>query len=218
MPRKLTLYGYFRSSTSYRARIALHLKGLNFEYAPVHLLRDGGEHRKAAYRAINPQMRVPTLVVEEDDKRDFLIQSLAICEWLDEAYPNPPILPTDMISRAHCRAVASIIACDAHPLVNVGPINYLKSEFHASEKAIQAWYAKWVRDALAAIEQLIEPAPFIFGPQPTLADISIVPQMYNARRFDVPMDDFPKCLKVEKACLKHPAFAAASPERQPDAA
>jgi maleylacetoacetate isomerase len=218
LPWKFTLYGYFRSSTSYRTRIALNAKGVAYRHGGVHLLKDGGEHRQGWYQAINPQMRVPSLVLEREGRREVLTQSLAIIEWLDETYPEPPLLPRDPIARAKCRAIAAIVACDVHPLVNVGPLNYLKAEFGAGPAQVDAWYAKWVSDGFAAIEAMIVPGPFAMGSALTLADICLVPQIFNARRSRVPLDAFPKILAVERACLELPPFAAAAPDRQPDAA
>jgi len=208
------LYSYFRSSAAYRVRIALNLKGLAYETVSVHLLKDGGLNKRPEYRAVNPQMRVPAL---EAPNGKVLIQSLAIIEYLDETHPRPPLLPTDPIARAQVRALAQIIACDIHPLNNVGPLRYLKNEMHQEQGAIDAWYHHWVRTGFEAIEALIEPAPYACGNEVTLADVCLVPQVNNARRFKVPLGQFPKIVAVEAACLKLQAFERARPENQPDA-
>ena len=210
----MKLYSYFRSSAAYRVRIALNLKGLAYETVSVHLLKDGGLNKRPEYRAVNPQMRVPAL---EAPNGKVLIQSLAIIEYLDETHPRPPLLPTDPIARAQVRALAQIIACDIHPLNNVGPLRYLKNEMHQEQGAIDAWYHHWVRTGFEAIEALIEPAPYACGNEVTLADVCLVPQVNNARRFKVPLDQFPKIVAVEAACLKLQAFERARPENQPDA-
>jgi maleylacetoacetate isomerase len=208
------LYSYFRSSAAYRVRIALNLKGLAYETVSVHLVKEGGHNKRPDFRAINPQMRVPALVAPTGD---VLIQSLAIIEYLDETYREPPFLPRDPIARAKARALAQIIACDIHPLNNVGPLRYLKNEMHQEQSAIDAWYHHWVRLGFEAIEALIAPGPHACGAQVTLADICLVPQIYNARRLKVPLDQFPKIVAVDAACLALPAFEQARPENQPDA-
>jgi maleylacetoacetate isomerase len=208
------LYSYFRSSAAYRVRIALNLKGLSYETAAVHLVKDGGHNRRPEFRAINPQMRVPTLVAPGGE---ILIQSLAIIEYLDETHPEPPLLPKDPIARAKVRALAQLIACDIHPLNNTSPLRYLKHQMAQEQSAIDAWYHHWVREGFAALEALIEPGPYACGKAVTLADICLVPQVYNARRLKVPFDAFPKIVGVEAACLELPAFERARPENQPDA-
>ena len=210
----MKLYSYFRSSAAYRARIALNLKGLSYETAAVHLSRDGGQHRRAEYRAINPQMRVPALALASGE---VLLQSLAIIEYLDEIAPEPPLLPAEPAARAQVRALAQIIACDIHPLNNVAVLNYLRREFKQDETAVNAWYAHWVTAGFEAIEVLIRPGPYAFGGRVSLADVCLVPQVYNARRFNVPLDRYPKIVTVDAACQKLPAFVKARPEHQPDA-
>ncbi len=210
----MKLYSYFRSSAAYRVRIALGLKNLSYEMVPVHLQKDGGRHRSAEYRAINPQMRVPSLVLSSGET---LIQSLAIIGYLNETYPQPPLLPADPIERAHVRAVSQIIACDIHPLNNLGTLQYLKRNLGQEQAAIDAWYHHWVLTGFDAIEKMIKPGPYAFGAQPGLADICLVPQVYNARRLKVPLDAFPKIVAVDAACLALPAFDKARPENQPDA-
>jgi len=208
------LYSYFRSSAAYRVRIALNLKGLAYETISVHLVKDGGHNKRPDFRAVSPQMRVPALVAPEGE---VLIQSLAIIEYLDETHPDPPLLPKDPIARAKARALAQLIACDIHPLNNVGPLRYLKNQMGQEQSAIDAWYHHWVRDGFEALEALIAPAPYACGKAVTLADICLVPQVYNARRLKVPLEKFPKIVGVDAACLALPAFDRARPENQPDA-
>jgi maleylacetoacetate isomerase len=209
----LQLYSFFRSSAAYRTRIALNLKGVPFETVPIHLTRDGGEQHSPAFHAVNPQERVPALAVPGG----VLLQSLAIMEYLDEIYPAPPFLPADAVERAKVRALAQIIACDIHPLNNVGPLSYLRHVLKADKAAVEAWYWHWVITGFEAVEALMAPGPYAFGPQVTVADICLVPQVYNARRFKVPLDRFPGIVAVDAALQKLPAFDAARPENQPDA-
>ena len=210
----MKLYSYFRSSAAYRVRIALNLKNLAYETIAVHLVKDGGHNKRPEFRAVNPQMRVPTFVAPSGE---VLIQSLAIIEYLDETHPDPPLLPKDPIARAQIRALADVIACDIHPLNNVGPLRYLKNQMGQGQSAIDAWYHHWVRTGFEALEALVRPAPYAFGSQVTLADVCLVPQVYNARRLKVPRDSFPKIVGIEAACLALPAFDRARPENQPDA-
>ncbi len=210
----MKLYSYFRSSAAYRVRIALNLKGLAYETVPVHLVKEGGHNRRLEFRAINPQMRVPALVVPTGD---VLIQSLAIIEYLDETHPEPPLLPKDPIARAQARAVAEIVACDIHPLNNVGALRYLKRELHQEQAAIDTWYHHWVLTGFEALEALVRPGPYACGGAVTVADLCLVPQVYNARRLNVPLDKFPKIVAIDSACLALPAFDRARPENQPDA-
>jgi len=207
------LYSYFRSSAAFRVRIALNLKGLDYESVPVHLVKDGGHNRRPEFRAVNPQMRIPALVVPRDD---VLIQSLAIIEYLDETHPDPALLPKDAIARAQARALAQIIACDIHPLNNVGALRYLKREMHQEQSAIDAWYHHWVSEGFEAFEALAQPGPYACGNKVTVADLCLVPQVYNARRLKVPLEKFPKIVGIDAACLKLPAFDRARPENQPD--
>jgi len=208
------LYSYFRSSAAYRVRIALNLKGLAYETTPIHLVRDGGHNKRPEYRAVNPQMRVPALVASSGE---VLIQSLAIIEYLEETQPEPPLLPKDPLARARVRALAQIIACDIHPLNNTSPLRYLKNEMHQQQSAIDAWYHHWIVTGFEALEALARPAPYACGAQVTLADLCLVPQIYNARRLQVPLHNFPKIIGIEAACLALPAFDRARPENQPDA-
>jgi maleylacetoacetate isomerase len=208
------LYSYFRSSAAFRVRIALNLKGIAYEMESVHLVKDGGHNRRPEYRAINPQMRVPTLITSAGET---LIQSLAIIEYLDEVHPQPPFLPKDPIDRAKVRALADLIACDIHPLNNTSPLRYLKNAMGQQQSAIDAWYHHWVLEGFEALEALIGPGTYLYGDAVTLADICLVPQVYNARRLKVPLDKFPKILSVDAACLRLAAFDRARPENQPDA-
>jgi maleylacetoacetate isomerase len=212
--RDVKLYSYFRSSAAFRVRIALNLKGLAYETVPVHLIKEGGHNRRPEYRAINPQMKVPALVTSQGET---LIQSLAIIEYLDETHPDPALLPKDPIARAKVRSLAQIIACEIHPLNNTAPLRYLKHQMSQEQNAIDAWYHHWVLEGFEALEALIKPGPYAYGKDVTLADICLVPQVFNARRLKVPLDKFPKIVGVEAACLALPAFDRARPEKQPDA-
>ena len=208
----MRLHGYFRSSAAYRVRIALNLKGLKVEHLSHHLRK--GEQRAPEYLKLNPQGLVPTLVT--DDGR-ALTQSLAIIEWLDETHPNPPLLPKDAFQRARVRAFAYAIACDIHPVQNLKVLG--RARALGGEEAAQDW-AKWANaEGLAACEALVgaDPGPFCFGTTPTLADMCLVPQLANARRFGVDVSAFPRLLEAETACKALPAFADAAPEKQADA-
>jgi maleylpyruvate isomerase len=211
--RKMKLHGYFRSSASYRVRIALNLKGLSAEQLTHHLRK--GEQREPSYLAINPQGLVPSL---QDDHGAILTQSLAIIEWLDEIHPEPPLLPNDPLRRAHVRAFAQVLACDTHPVQNLKALARLR-ELGLPEDKVTGW-AGWAnREGLSACEKLIaeEKGPFCFGDMPTLADLCLVPQLGNARRFGVDVAAFPRLLKAEAAAKNLKAFADAAPERQSDA-
>jgi maleylpyruvate isomerase len=208
------LYSYFRSSAAFRVRIALNLKGLAYDTVPIHLTKDGGKHKTADYRAVNPQMRVPALTLSSGET---LVQSLAIIEYLDESYPNPPLLPADPIVRAQVRAVSQIIACDIHPLNNTAALNYLKNQLKHDQAAADAWYTSWVVAGFEAIEAMIRPGPYAFGSEVTVADLCLVPQVFNARRFKIPLERFPKIVAADAACAMLPAFDKARPQNQPDA-
>jgi maleylacetoacetate isomerase len=208
------VYTYFRSSAAYRLRIALNLKGLSGDMVSIHLQKDGGQHRKPEYRAINPQMRVPALKL---DSGEVLTQSLAIIEYLDEVDPQPPLLPRDPVERAKVRALALAIACDIHPLNNLAPLRYLKNELGQEQSKIDAWYHHWILEGFEALETMVRPGPYAFGGEVTLADVCLVPQIYNARRLKVPLERFPKLVAIDAACAKLPAFEQARPENQPDA-
>jgi maleylacetoacetate isomerase len=208
------LYSYFRSSAAYRVRIALHLKGLAFDTIPVHLLRNGGEQHSSHYRALNPSELVPTLV----DEGLNLGQSVAILEYLEEAYPTPALLPSEHTQRAQIRSAVQTIACDIHPLNNLRVLQYLENTLHQDETARATWYCHWVTQGLQTLETLLAPVAgdFCFGDQPTLADCCLIPQMANARRFNTPLEAFPTLVSIDAHCRSLSAFAAASPEHQPD--
>lgn len=209
----MKLHGYFRSAAAYRVRIALNLKGIKAEHLPRHLRK--GEQSAPGYLALNPQGLVPTL---EDGEGTVLTQSLAIIEWLDETYPNPPLLPSDVLQRAKARAFALAIACDIHPVQNLKVLNRLRGLGLPEEKVIE-WAAWANREGLAACEKLVaeELGPFCFGAAPTIGDLCLVPQLGNARRFGLDVTVFPRLLQAEAAAKAMPAFADAAPERQGDA-
>jgi len=209
----LVLHGYWRSGTTYRARLALNLKGLSYETRAYDLRK--GEQGGDAYRAVNPQMLVPTLEAEGR----LLTQSPAILEWLEERYPEPPLLPHDPFDRAMIRAMAALVACDIHPLQNLRVLKVLKKDLDADEAELKAWPQRWNVDGLTALEKLVarHGKGFTFGDKPTLADCYLVPQVYSARRFEVDLTPFPHITAVDARCAELPAFAAARPEAQPDA-
>jgi len=210
----LVLYSYFRSSAAYRVRIALNLKNVEYEIHPLHLLKKGGEQRQSAYRAVNPQGLVPALVV--GDK--VLTQSLAIIEYLEETYLSPPLMPGSTIERAYVRSLAQIIACDIHPLNNLRVLNYLKDTFDGDTAH---WYCHWIQEGFAALEQLLErndcKGPFCLGDKPGMADVFLIPQIYNALRLHCEMKAFPLIGRIYENCLTEVAFSKAAPENQPDA-
>lgn len=215
----LTLYTYFRSSAAYRVRIALGLKGLPYASAPVHLVRDGGQQHSPAYQAINPQQLVPALTTEDGT---VLTQSLAIMEYLDEAYPDrPALLPADALGRARVRALAQAVACEIHPLNNLRVLRYLMQELGTTEAQKTAWYQHWVCTGLDALEAMLASSGatgrFSHGDRPSLADCCLVPQMFNARRFGCPLENYPTFARIVAACEQLPAFQQAAPEQQPDA-
>jgi maleylpyruvate isomerase len=211
----MKLYSYFRSSAAYRARIALHLKGLPFDYAPVHLRK--GEQNAEAYRALNRQELVPTLI----DGDTAVTQSLAIIEYLEERHPEPPLLPSTPAGRARVRAIALAICCDIHPLDNLRVLRYLVHTLKIGEEAKDAWYRHWIATGLAALEaQLtadVATGTFCHGDVPTMADVCLVPQLANARRANIPLDSYPTLLRIDASCRALDAFARAAPDRQPDA-
>jgi maleylpyruvate isomerase len=208
-------YTFAASSAAYRTRIALNIKGLKPREVFVHLVRDGGQQHAAAYKALNPQEMVPTLI----DDGVVLGQSLAIIEYLDETHPEPPLLPPDPLGRARVRQIAYAVACDIHPVNNLRIRQYLTKEMGQSPEAVAAWYKHWIDEGFAAIETLLA-APgtgtYCQGDQVTLADICLVPQVANARRFDIPLDAYPEIVRIDAALRELPAFAAAAPEAQPD--
>ena len=212
-----TLYAYWRSTAAWRVRIALNLKGVAWTSRPVHLLRDGGEQRRPEYLQLNPQGLVPALAI---DGR-LLTQSLAIIEYLEETRAAPALLPADAAGRARVRSLAQLIAGDLHPLNNLRVLQYLDTHLSAGEAQRQAWYRHWVRVGLDALEIRLAREPqtgrFCHGDAPGLADCCLVPQLYNARRYDCPLEACPTLLRIEAACSELDAFQAAVPERQPDA-
>lgn len=214
----MKLYTYYRSSAAYRVRIALNLKGLDYESVPVHLVKNGGEQRSNAYKTKNPQGLVPTL--ETDDGQN-LAQSMAIIEYLEEVYPEPALLPKSPEDRAAVRSMAQAIACDIHPLNNLRVLRYITSELQQSEDSKNAWYRHWVDVGFTGLEQSLSQAAnagaFCFGDSPGLVDCFLVPQVYNGLRFDVDMTQYPTIERVHQNCLKLESFNSAAPERQADA-
>jgi maleylacetoacetate isomerase len=212
---KLSLHGYYRSSASFRVRIALNLKGLQYQNFFYHLRK--GEQRSECYRALNPQGLVPSLQVDGQ----ILTQSLAIIEYLDEVYPRPPLLPADPIARAKVRAIAQLIACDIHPINNLRVLEYLRVEHSESEATVRRWYAHWVEEGFAALESQLEADPtaaaFCHGDSPGLADICLVPQVVNARNLAIDLTAYPNLVRIADGALALPAFASAHPRNQPDA-
>jgi maleylacetoacetate isomerase len=213
-----TLHGYFRSSASFRVRIALNLKGIYYDQAPVHLVRDGGEQLQASYRAINPDGLVPSLTCDDGS---VLTQSLAIIEYLDECFPAPALLPASPLDRAFVRSVALQIACEIHPIANLRVLKYLRGELGASGAQKDAWYRHWIDLGFASLEAKLasdtRAGSYVFGDAPTLADICLVPQVWNARRFSIPLDAYPTIRRIADHAMQDEAFAAAEPARQPDA-
>lgn len=210
----MKFYGYFRSSSAHRCRIAFGLKGLAPETAFIHLRKDGGQQKQTAYRAINPQGLVPTL----DTGAGVLMQSLAIIEWLDETYPKPPLLPKDLVSKAHVRAFAQIITSDIHPLQNLRVLDQLRAQFGADQAALDLWCRRWIGDGLTACEALVsEDTAFCFGNSPSLADICLIPQLFSAQRFELDLTPFPKLRAIFDHAMTLEAFAMAAPVAQPDA-
>ena len=212
MSESLQLYSYWRSSAAYRVRIGLNLKGLAYQIVPVHLLHDGGQQHSVDYRDINPQELVP--VLRHGYRR--LSQSLAILEYLDEMWPEPSLLPSTARERQRVRALALLVACDIHPLNNLRVLKYLTGELGLSEAQKDDWYRHWITEGLGALEAMAKPraGAFLFGDEPTLADVCLVPQLYNARRFNVPLDAYPYLRRADETATAHPAFAAAHPDKQ----
>lgn len=211
------LYGYWRSSAAWRVRIALHLKGVEWRSVPVHLARDGGEQRRPEFLALNPQGLVPTLEIDGL----VLTQSLAMIEYLDETRPDPPLLPADHAGRARVRSLAQLVASDVHPLNNLRVLQYLRDRLDIDDARRDAWYRHWISEGLGALEARLarEPATgrFCHGDAPGLADCCLVPQLYNARRYGCPVDDFPTLLRIDAACGELDAFRAATADAQDDA-
>ena len=213
----MKLYSYWRSSAAYRVRIALNLKGLEYEVLPVHLLKDGGEQHLAEYQSLNPQGVVPALV--DGDVR--IGQSLAIIDYLEERYPEPALYPQSIEARAFARQFSLVVACDIHPLNNLRVLKYLKRALEQGDEARDDWYHHWVRRGFTALEKLLDgrdwQGPYCLDEQVTIADACLVPQIYNARRFEIAMGDFPSLVKIEHACMELEAFRRAAPENQVDA-
>jgi maleylpyruvate isomerase len=209
----MILHGYWRSGAAYRVRIALSLKGLTYDQQGVDLRT--GAQRSDAFVALNPQGMVPALEVDGA----VLTQSPAILEWLEEAHPQPSLLPADPLDRAHVRAMAALIGCDIHPLNNLRVGKALRETFGADQAAVDAWAARWIIPGFTALEALVGQygKGWCFGDAPTLADCYLIPQIYSARRFNVAVDAFPRLLAIDEAAKLHPAFAAAHPDVQPDA-
>jgi maleylacetoacetate isomerase len=211
-----TLYGYFRSSAAFRARIALNLKGIRPELKFVHLLKDGGQQHAAGYRSVNPQAIIPTLVHDGHT----IGQSLAIIEYLDEIVPEPPLLPKDAAGRARVRQLADVVACDIHPVNNLRVNDYLRDTLGVGDEARLAWNKHWIALGFSALEEFLQSpdtGKFCHGDRPTLADICLIPQMANARRVHLDLAPYPTLLRIEATALAHPAFDAALPKNQPDA-
>ena len=207
---KALLYDYFRSSASYRVRIALNLKGIDYEQRPINLAN--GEQKADDYRELNPQGLVPML----DINGHRLTQSLSIIVYLDQMYRDPPLMPADPADGAHVRSLALTIACDIHPLNNLRVLKYLRGPLGVSEEAKDEWYRHWVAEGLAALEEMARPraGTYLFGDSPTIADVCLVPQLYNARRFSVPISDYPTLRRADETASANAAFAAAHPDRQ----
>ena len=213
----LTLHSYFRSSASYRVRIALNLKGLGYTTIPVHLLKGGGQQHSSDYQRVNPAKLVPTLV----DDGHAIGQSLAIMEYLDETHPEPALLPRDPLGRARVRGLAQSVACESHPLNNLRVLQYLDNDLKVDEATKATWYRHWITLGFTAIEAMLAKDPatgtFCHGNAPGLADCCLIPQIANSRRFDTPLEAFPTIRRIEEACLALDAFARAAPQLQPDA-
>jgi maleylacetoacetate isomerase len=209
----MELYTYYRSTSSYRVRIALALKGLDYQALPINLVAPpGGEHRQAPYLSINPQGRVPALRTEEGA---LLIQSPAIIEYLEERYPQVPLLSKSLVARARERGVAAVIGCDIHPLHNVSVLNRLRQWGH-DETQVSEWIGHWIGQGLATVEQLIGDEGFCFGEKPGLADVYLIAQLYAAERFKVSLEAYPRIRRVAELAAQHPAFIKAHPSNQPD--
>ncbi|MGZ8260484.1 MAG: maleylacetoacetate isomerase [Caldimonas sp.] len=217
----MRLYNYFRSSASYRVRIALALKKLDYDYVAVHLVRN--EHLGPAFRALSPAELVPALVVDDPARGETtLTQSLAIIEYLDETVPEPPLLPEDALGRARVRAIALDIACEIHPLDNLRVLRYLQRELKISDVDKDRWYRHWVETGLATVERQLAGHPatgrFCHGDRPGLADCVLVPQIFNARRMSCRLDPVPTVMRIFDVCMTDPAFASTEPSACPDAA
>jgi maleylacetoacetate isomerase/maleylpyruvate isomerase len=206
------LYTYFRSSAAFRVRIALNLKGL--EYEPQFISLPKGAHRDPQYAKVNPQALVPTLVTDDGM---HLAQSLAIIEYLDEAHPQVPLIPKDPRERARVRSLSLLIACEIHPLNNLRTLQYLKRQLGQNEEQVNSWYRHWIAEGLGKLEAELGPATFCHGDAPTMADCCLVPQIFNAKRYDCDLAPYPKTMRAFEACMKLDAFDRAQPSKQPDA-
>lgn len=213
----MKLYSYFRSSAAFRVRIALNLKNLDYEIIPIHLVKEGGQQHSEKYRALNPQGLVPAL----ENEGHLITQSLAIMEYLEEQFPTPAILPKDPVLKAQSRAVALSIACDIHPIDNLRVLKYLTHELKVTEEQKNTWYVHWITLGFQALEKQLSAVAhlgkFSFGEYPTFADICLIPQISNARRFNMDLTTYPRLLAIEQECLKLPEFISALPANQPDA-
>lgn len=207
----MKLYDYFRSSACYRVRIALNIKKIAYQKSEIHLINNGGEQHSLTYQQINPQELVPSLTVNGQT----LHQSLAIIDYLDETYPTPPLLPQEPLLKAKIRGLALLVACDIHPLNNLRVLNRLKQQFQASEEQVMAWYHHWLKAGFDAFEQQLEPLvrtkPVCLGETLSLADVCLIPQVYNAKRFNFPMDNYPLINAINDYCLTLPEVNNAAP-------
>ncbi|WP_299810815.1 maleylacetoacetate isomerase [uncultured Shewanella sp.] len=215
----MKLYGYWRSSAAYRVRIAMNLKSLVAEQVSVHLVKDGGEQHKDEYQQINAQELVPSLIIENNGQQRVLTQSLAIIEYLDEVYPEVALLPCSSFDKATVRAMALTVACEIHPLNNLKVLQYLSSELAITDEKKTVWYHRWVQEGFTALEKQLaqHSGLFCFGDSPSLADVCLVPQVYNAKRFNVDMSPYPNIERINAHCLTLQAFIDAIPENQADA-
>lgn len=217
----MQLYSYFRSSASYRVRIALNLKGIDCPQIPVHLVKNGGEHLSDSFKSLNPESLVPALVDEHDGQQIALSQSLAIIEYLEEKYPAQPLLPKDIADRAYVRALALAVACDIHPINNLRVLKYLSANLGASDEQKNAWYRHWCELGLKTFERRLandgKRGLFCFGDEPGLADCCLIPQIYNAQRFQCDLTGMPIMMEINQRCLELDAFKLAAPAAQADA-
>lgn len=212
----MKMYGFFRSGTSHRTRIVLNLKQISYELLPISLMKN--EHKNAAFQAINPQGFVPVLAINDQ----LLIQSPAIIEWLEETHPEHPLLPSDALGRAKVRALAAVVGCDIHPINNKRILEYLRNTLKLDDAQVESWCQHWIDEGFTALETLLAADPnrgdFCYGNQPTLADAYLIPQVDSSKRFKVDMSKYPNIQKIYDACMALPAFQAAAPMNQPDAA